>query len=294
MTVIGLTELSLLTGLLKLIENNNLKQDIGKLLQIIKKLRSENGCPWDKKQTPETIWKCLAEEVYELLDAISYGSPAHICEETGDVLFQLLFIAELYSEKGYFDIDQLITKSSEKMIRRHPHIYKGLIIKNEYELKQMWETIKKQETTKEEKKKQNKSIFDSIPSNMPALLRSYKISERAANSGFDWDDITQVFKKVKEEWEEFLNALAKKNKKEMAMEFGDILFTMVNVARFADIHPETALATATGKFEKRYRYMEKKFTKKGDNLNNLSQNEINILWEDAKKALKKNISGEDI
>ncbi|OQY00487.1 MAG: nucleoside triphosphate pyrophosphohydrolase [Desulfobacteraceae bacterium 4572_130] len=265
------------------IEKSNLKQDIGKLLQIIKKLRSKNGCPWDKKQTPETIWKCLVEEVYELLDAICHGNPAHICEETGDVLFQLLFIIELYSEKGYFDIDQLITKSSEKMIRRHPHIYKGFIIKNEYELKQMWETIKKQEKGEGEK-----SIFDSVPSNMPALLRSYKISERAVNSGFDWDNITQVFKKVEEEWQEFLNALAKKNKKEISMEFGDVLFTMVNVARFAGIHPDTALAMATSKFEKRYKYMEKKLTKKKDNLNNLSQKEIDILWEEAKKALKEN------
>ncbi len=255
---------------------------IDPLLEIIRTLRSENGCPWDKKQTPETMWKCLVEEVYELLDAIESKVPSDVCDEMGDVLFQLVFIGELYREKGFFDISKIISKSAEKMIRRHPHVYENVKISTDEELYKCWDGIKKQEK-KDAGKKQLHSVLDSIPSNMPSFLRSYKISEKAARTGFDWDNMDEVLRKAEEEWKEFTIALAEGNQDEIAMEFGDILFTLSNVARFAKIHPETALAKSTDKFEKRFRFMEEKLADRGVKLNDLTRQEIDNLWDKAKK-----------
>jgi len=265
-------------------EKNFTEQSINPLLKIIRTLRGENGCPWDKKQTPETMWKCLAEEVYELLDAIEAKEPSDVCDEMGDVLFQLVFIGELYREKGCFDISEVISRSAEKMVRRHPHVYKGLKINTENDLYKCWENIKKQEK-KDAGKKQLSSVLDSIPSNISSFLRSYKISERAAKSGFDWDNINEVLKKTEEEWQEFTEALATGDMDEIATEFGDILFTLSNVARFAKIHPETALARSTNKFEKRFRFMEKELIRKGVELKDLPRQEIDDLWGRAKNIM---------
>lgn len=265
-------------------ETNFTEKSLTPLLEIIRTLRGKNGCPWDKKQTPETMWKCLAEEVYELLDAIETGEPSDICDEMGDVLFQLVFIGELYREKGYFDFSDVISKSAEKMIRRHPHVYKGLKITCENDLHKCWERIKKQEK-KDAGKKPSDSVLDSIPSHISSFLRSYKISERAARSGFDWDNMAGVLKKTEEEWQEFMDALALGNMDEIAMEFGDILFTLSNVARFAKIHPETALARSTDKFEKRFRFMEKELIRRNVDLKDLSRQEIDDLWDRAKDIM---------
>ncbi len=262
---------------------NRAEKGIDTLLEIIRKLRSKNGCPWDKKQTPETMWKCLAEEVYELLDAIEQDSPEDICDEMGDVLFQLVFIGELYREKQYFDFEKIISKSAEKMIRRHPHVYKNIKINSEADLHRCWEGIKQQEK-KDAGKKQLNSVLDSVPSNMASFLRAYKISEKAARSGFDWNDINGVLKKAEEEWKEFITALTLGDKDEIATEFGDILFTLSNVARFAQIHPETALARSTDKFEKRFRLMEKHVAEKNMKLKDLTREEIDDLWNKSKKS----------
>ncbi len=264
-------------------DKDKTEASIKPLLEIIRKLRSKDGCPWDRKQTPETMWKCLAEEVYELLDAIEEDSPEDICDEMGDVLFQLVFIGELYREKEYFDFNKIISKSAEKMIRRHPHVYKNIKIDSEDDLRKCWEGIKKQEK-EDAGKEQLNSVLDSIPSNMPSFLRSYKISEKAARSGFDWDDMNGVLKKAEEEWKEFANALASGNKDDIATEFGDILFTLSNVARFAKIHPETALARSTDKFERRFRFMEKQLAKKNMKLKDITRQEIDNLWDESKKS----------
>lgn len=225
------------------------------LVEIIQTLRGENGCPWDRKQTPGTMWKCLVEEAYELLEAIEKDDAGDVCDEIGDVLFQLVFIAELYREKGAFDIFDAIQASAQKMIRRHPHVYADLILDSEEALLKRWEKIKGEEKRKAGKLPQT-SVLDSVPSGMTSLLRSYKVSERVARSGFDWDSMEGVIKKVEEEWKEFTQALEKGDTAEIAMEFGDILFTLSNVARFAGVHPETSLAMATDKFERRFRLME--------------------------------------
>lgn len=271
------------------------------LIDIIQTLRSENGRPWDKQQTPETIWKCLAEEMYELLAAIKDDDHNEICEELGDVLFQIVFIAEIYREEKIFDIDKSIALIAEKMIRRHPHIYGDAAVSDEAELWANWERIKREEKEKKQniknsqessnstqsysndEKKQSVSILDSVPVGMPALMRSYKIAERAVRAGFDWKDIDEVISKAFEEWEEFKAALASGNKDEIAMEFGDVLFTLNNVARLAGIHPELALNASTAKFEKRFRYMEGMLYKSGLSLKDIPRQELESLWDKAKQ-----------
>ncbi len=230
------------------------------------------------------MWKCLVEEVYELLDAIANDNPSDILEETGDVLFQLLFIVDIYREKGSFDVDDCIEKIARKMIRRHPHIYKNASCSSEAELYSRWDAIKELEKTEAGKEKPA-SVLDSVPSGMPALLKSYKVSERAGRFGLDWDGMAGVIAKVEEEWQEFNHALNTGNKADIASEFGDVLFTLSNVARFAGIHPETALAKSTDKFEKRFRYMEKELAREGIDIDSLSSEEIDSWWDLAKKAV---------
>ncbi|MBF0111822.1 MAG: nucleoside triphosphate pyrophosphohydrolase [Desulfamplus sp.] len=257
------------------------------LIEIIQRLRGENGCPWDKKQTPETIWKCLAEELYELLAAIQDDDYDEICEELGDVLFQILFIAEIYREKRAFDIKKSIDLIAQKMIRRHPHIYAKTTVNNEEELWANWDSIKKDEKAQKNganslSKASFSSLLDSVPVGMPALMRSYKISERAVRAGFDWKDIDEVILKTSEELEEFKAALITGNKDDIAMEFGDILFTLTNVARLAGVHPEVALTSSISKFEKRFRYMEKVLFDRGLSLKDVSRKELESLWDSAK------------
>ena len=244
---------------------------LNSLIDIIQTLRGENGCPWDRKQTPQTMWKCLAEEMYELLEAIENGDSEEICDELGDVLFQLLFIAEIYRGKGSFDIDQSIAGSAAKMIRRHPHIYGDKELNNEQELWNLWERIKQDEKKEKDRaggadRKEQASLLDSVPLGMPALMRAYKVSERAVRAGFDWKGMEELLAKASEEWEEFSRALETGSQNEINMEFGDVLFTLTNVAHLAGVHPEVALAASTGKFEKRFRYMEQQLSERGASL----------------------------
>lgn len=267
--------------------NERLNRDASGVVDIIKlieTLRGENGCPWDKKQTPRSMSVYLTEELYELVDAIESGRPDEVCEELGDVLFLLLFIVCLFQEMGYFDIKDVTRLNKEKMIRRHPHVFGTEKVSGVDDVKAQWHKIKKEEKNRAQKE----SVLDSVPANLPALTRAYRISERAARAGFDWEDISGVIQKVKEEWSEFNSELSlqnktKENQERLALEFGDILFTLTNVARFANIHPETALKDAVKKFEKRFRLMEKKISDNGRDLQSVSRNELDMLWEEAKK-----------
>jgi MazG family protein len=252
------------------------------LIRLIETLRGESGCPWDKEQTPETLEVYLVEEVYELLDAIESGNPQEVCEELGDVLFQIFFMAELYKEMKHFDIYDAVRANIEKMIRRHPHVFGNVKTGNTDEIRERWHKIKMREKNKSSKA----SVLDSVPAKLPALMRAYRISERAARTGFDWNNISSVMEKVEEELLEFKSALPHK-KDEISMEFGDILFTLVNVARFARIHPETSLTGAIKKFEKRFKYMEKALLKKQNKIENLTHDEMKLLWEEAKGSFKK-------
>jgi MazG family protein len=256
---------------------------IDDILELIETLRGENGCPWDKKQTPRTIADYLLEEVYELVDAIESDNPKEVCEELGDVLFHIFFLTSLFRDMGHFDIKEVIDQNIEKMTRRHPHVFGEDQVDSVDEVRERWHNIK----MKEKNQALEISILDSVPAKLPALMRAFRISERASKAGFDWSDISGVMYKVEEEWSELKAALEqqKNNIKDqdlLAMEVGDILFTLANVARFVQINPETALRNATKKFEKRFNYMEKQINKSGGRLESVSQEAFDIWWEKAK------------
>jgi MazG family protein len=258
---------------------------VEQIITLIETLRGDNGCPWDKKQTPDTMTRYLIEEVYELVDAIISGDADAVCEEAGDVLFQLLFVIHLFSETGHFRLHDVIEKNIAKMVRRHPHVFGDVSAKTAEKVSENWQKIKQAEKGPEERR----SVLGSIPQSMPALLRASLVSERAAKTGFDWDDISAVMDKTMEEWTEFSkeigDARGTGGGDRAAMEFGDILFTLVNVARFARIHPETALVRSIQKFEKRFAFMENRSSQAQRDLNSLSFQEMNTLWEEAKRQV---------
>ena len=260
--------------------------DFDAIIDLIETLRGENGCPWDKKQTPQTILAYLLEEAYELMDAVESGDPAEVCGELGDVLFHILFLVSLFRERGHFDIKDVVDQNIKKMIHRHPHVFGNDNVNNADEVRKRWYTIK----IKEKNASPVTSVLDAIPSNLPALMRAYRISDRAARTGFDWEDISGVMKKVEEEWSELKTALKLKKQSpedhtRVALEFGDILFTLVNVARFANIHPETALRDSTKKFERRFRFMEERISRGQKDIRSVSQEEKDVLWGQAKDSI---------
>jgi len=268
------------------------------LLEIIRRLRGKNGCAWDRKQTPLTLWKCMAEELYELEEAIVKDDTDNICEELGDVLFQILFLIEILTENNRFEFFHVIDGIAKKMIRRHPHVYDTAVVETEEELNRQWEkikTIEKETARKKEGRtadtslaqngnsKEISSAMDSVPQGMPGLLRALKVSKSAVKEGFDWENIHQVLDKVKEEIQEFETALDQESPDAVMMEFGDIMFSLVNVARFAGFHPETALSSATAKFEGRFRLMEETLRLEKIDLKKLSSEEKERHWQRAKK-----------
>ncbi len=256
----------------------NPQNQIHRLMHIIEKLRGENGCPWDRKQTPASMSIYLVEEVHELVDAIGSEFPQAVCEEIGDVLFHVLFLARLFQEAGHFDIQDVARVISEKMIRRHPHVFGDGSVAGVEDVRKQWKEIKR----KEKSHSTQNSILDAVPGGLPALMRAYRISERAAGVGFDWENIQGVMRKAEEEWAEFNQAVDLSKPAEISMELGDLLFTLVNVARMARIHPETALAESTRKFEKRFRYMEQQLSAQGKDMESVPREELEALWVKAK------------
>ena len=253
------------------------------LIRLIEHLRGENGCPWDRKQTPQTLSVYLIEEVYELVDAIQSGNPEAVNEELGDVLFLIFFLAAMYQEKGHFDIRETVFANTRKMRNRHPHVFGNTTVDSAEDVRRNWHQIKAAEKSKPE----SASRLDSVPSQLPALMRAYRISERAARTGFDWDDMGGVLNKAEEEWQELKTELARDasafNSKDVALEYGDVLFTLTNVARFAGIHPETALSAATRKFENRFTHMERMCSEMGKHFEDLTFDEMHALWFKAKE-----------
>jgi len=259
-----------------------------RLAELVKLLRGENGCPWDKKQTARSMAIQLLEETYELADAIADGNAESIREELGDVLFHIFFLARLFQEQGQFDINDVADGVTRKMIRRHPHVFgdKAAII-SEDDVRAQWHNIKQSEKAKTPAS----SMLDSIPQSLPALMRAYRISERAAGEGgFDWADITGVLEKVEEEWDELKEAFQRHVTSEagdheaVQLEFGDLLFTLTNVARFLGIHPETALTASTAKFEMRFRRMEATIRRSNRDMTVVSEREKEDMWEKIKSS----------
>ncbi len=255
------------------------------LTALVKRLRSDEGCPWDREQTPARIAAYLAEETYELIDAVASGDIANIREELGDVLFHVAFLAVLYEEEGAFDLQDVIHGNLEKMIRRHPHVFADSRVSNADDVRRQWRRIKRQEKGDHA----TQSVLDAVGSGLPPLTRAYRISRRAAAEGFDWDDLQGVMVKVEEEWTELKAALADTGNdaagaEMVEMEFGDVLFTLVNVARLARFRPDTALSAAIAKFEKRFRWMEAQLARRGRALSEQTRRQMDALWEAAKKA----------
>lgn len=252
------------------------------LLEIIRRLRGKNGCAWDRKQTPSTMWKCLAEELYELEDAIIKDDEDNIVEELGDVLFQVLFIMEIYADSGRFSFERVVKTVAEKMIRRHPHVYGDSRITSEDGLNQQWEAIKAGEKAGSVTSERH-SALDNVPGGMPGLLRALKVSKSAVKAGFEWENLGQVLDTAVSEIHEFEAALSM-DEDDAMLEFGDILFSLVNVARFAGFHPETALYRSTSKFEERFRIMEAAIEKKGLDLKQMPPGEKDKHWQAAKQV----------
>jgi MazG family protein len=221
----------------------------------------------------------LTEEIYELIEAVESGHSDDVCEELGDVWFHILFLAYMYQQAEAFDIGDVARRITEKMIRRHPHVFGDGDIDDADAVRAQWHQIKKGE----KKRDQTASVLDSVPRKLPALLRAYRVSERAARTGFDWDDVWGVIEKVEEELGELKAALSEGSQAKAVMEFGDVLFTLANVARLARMHPEPALTQSINKFEKRFRHMEQAIGKDGKTLEAVPQNEKEVYWEKAKE-----------
>lgn len=252
----------------------------GDLLEIMKKLRSPDGCPWDREQDHETLKRYFIEETYEVLEAIDLKDPAKLCEELGDVLLQVVFHARIAEENGQFTMDDVIDTVSKKMIHRHQHVFGLAQAETAEDVVNLWEDIKK----KEKGAKSQTDVLKDVPSNLPALMRSYKVQEKAAKVGFDWDHVEDAWQKVLEETRELHEAYKTMDGKKMEDEMGDLLFAVVNVARFLKIQPELALTGTINKFIRRFEYIESKSREAGRELSSMTLQEMDALWDEAKKT----------
>ena len=250
------------------------------LVDVIATLRSENGCPWDREQTHETLKPTLIEETYETLEAIDAGDPKKLEEELGDLLLNIMLQAQIAAEHENFDIYGVIEKITEKLIRRHPHVFGDVDVENSDEVVKNWEAIKRSESGYEDRK----SVLDGIPNALPTLLRAQKIQNRAARVGFDWDDLTEVIAKVEEELEEVKASINADKPEATAMELGDLLFAIVNLCRFMEIQAEETLRQANRKFMWRFKWMEAELERRGTNFEAQDLESLDAIWEAAKKA----------
>ena len=253
-------------------------QSFERLLSIMNDLRA--NCPWDIKQTMESLRHLTIEETYELSDAVLEGDMQEIKKEIGDIMLHLVFYSKIASEKGDFDISDVLNGICEKLIHRHPHIYADVEVQNEEDVKRNWEQLKLKEG--------NKSVLSGVPTSLPALVKASRIQEKARGVGFDWEEKTQVWDKVEEEMREFrdeFNAAGNKpvDKERAEGEFGDLLFSLINYARFIDINPENALEKTNKKFIKRFQYLESKANENGKQLRDMTLAEMDMFWNEAKK-----------
>ena len=245
-----------------------------RLLTIMDELREQ--CPWDKKQTIESLRHLTIEETYELSDAILDKDMLNIKKELGDVLLHIVFYARIASETNDFNIADVINSLCEKLISRHPHIYGDVKVENEEQVKENWEKLKLKEG--------NKSVLGGVPKSLPSLIKASRIQEKARAVGFDWEKPEQVWEKVQEEIAEFKHEVEQKSSKEkMEGEFGDVLFSLINYARFNDINPEDALEKTNRKFIKRFQYLESEAAKAGKQLSDMTLAEMDVYWNKAKE-----------
>lgn len=243
-----------------------------RLLDIMDKLRAE--CPWDKEQTFDSLRHLTIEETYELSDAILDKDYMEISKELGDLLLHIVFYAKLGEEISRFDITKVIEGINEKLIRRHPHIFSDTQVANAEEVKNNWEKIKLAEG--------RKSVLEGVPNSLPAMIKAYRMQDKARGVGFDWDNATQVWDKVKEEVDELHHEIKNNNADKIENEFGDVLFALINYARFIDVNPETALERTNRKFKSRFEYLEKAVAEDGKSMRDMTLEEMDIYWNKAK------------
>ena len=252
--------------------------DLNDLLQIMEILRSPNGCPWDREQNHKSIRKNFIEETYEVLEAIDNNDTDLLREELGDVLLQIVFHSQMEKEAGNFDFNDVANDICKKIIERHPHVFSDTLVDSSTQVLKNWDEIKKQKKNQ----KTQSEVINSIPRNLPALMRSTKVQQKAAKIGFDWPDINGALDKLTEEIEELKAAINKKDKKSINDEFGDVLFSAVNISRFLLVDAEEALTESCDKFIKRFEKVENLSVDKNLKLNELSIGELDELWEEAK------------
>ncbi|CAM1355007.1 nucleoside triphosphate pyrophosphohydrolase [Tenacibaculum halocynthiae] len=254
----------------------NQLEAFNRLLDIMDELREK--CPWDKKQTLESLRHLTIEETYELADAILDNDLEEIKKELGDVLLHIVFYAKIGSEKGAFDIADIANSISDKLINRHPHIYGDIKVNNEEEVKQNWEKLKLKEG--------KNSVLEGVPKSLPALIKASRIQDKVAGVGFDWEEPHQVWEKVQEEISELNEEIKNKNQEKTEKEFGDVLFSMINYARFIGVNPENALEKTNKKFINRFQFLEEAVKKEGKELSDMTLSEMDVYWEKSKAYFK--------
>lgn len=247
----------------------------GRLLDVLDELRVK--CPWDRKQTNESLRPNTIEEVYELCDALMKNDKKNICKELGDVLLHVVFYAKIGSETGDFDIKDVCDRLCDKLIFRHPHVFGEVKADTAEQVSENWEQIKLKE------KDGNKSVLSGVPEALPSLIKAYRIQDKARNVGFDWEDRTQVWDKVKEEISEFESEVATMDKEKAEAEFGDVMFSLINAARLYKINPDNALEHTNQKFIRRFNYLEEHTLKAGRKLTDMTLEEMDAIWEEAKR-----------
>jgi len=243
-----------------------------RLLNIMDELREK--CPWDRKQTIESLRQLTIEETYELAEAIADNNLSDIKKELGDILLHIVFYSRIASENNYFNITDVINSLCEKLIFRHPHVFGDIHVKDDQEVKSNWESLKIKEG--------NRSVLAGVPMSLPPLAKALRIQDKVRSVGFDWDEPHQIWDKVKEEISELEAEINKQDKTKMESEFGDVLFSLVNAARLYNIDPEMALERTNKKFIKRFNYLEEQTIKKGKSLQDMTLDEMNVFWEKAK------------
>ncbi|MTI82123.1 MAG: nucleoside triphosphate pyrophosphohydrolase [Firmicutes bacterium] len=249
------------------------------LVDVMAKLRGDDGCPWDKEQTHETLKQYLIEEAYEVLEALALEETHKICEELGDLLLQVVFHAQIASECSRFDMNDVVDSITEKMVRRHPHVFGKTSVNNSEEVLVNWDKIKAEEKNLQY---QTKSILDGVPTSLPALVRSTKLQAKAARVGFDWPNYKGAQEKIKEELDELYAIIDTEDSKKISMELGDVLFAVVNLARLINVDAEGALTSTCGKFLRRFQYIENKACEKEWELSKMTLEELDALWNEAK------------
>ena len=255
------------------------KRSFDELVALMVRLRGSNGCPWDRKQSLESLKPFIVEESYEVVDAIDRKDRPALAEELGDFLLQAVFVAEIAQEEGSFDIYDVVTAIHDKLVRRHPHVFGDVEAKDAEQVLVNWEKLKN-----EERKAENKSVLAGVPQSLPALLKASRLTEKAARVGFDWRRAEDVFDKIDEEIGELRDAIDGKNPQNIHDEIGDLLFSIANIARKLDVSPEEALQSANRKFMRRFEVMERSVRSEGRNLDQLTLEQMDALWDEAKAA----------